>query len=320
MSLHNTPVPASEGRPDQSRPELRGRGLRLPEWILLGFFSYLALISPWFTERPDLHHQPIELLLGVAALIALLVMIQRRWNPRVIGWIRDWVPLGLTLVAFRSMELFIPAHFTHNYERVWVEWDQVLLGTWGLRHAIESLGWLIPGYLELCYLLVYGIGAYCVAVLYLANGRRGIDAFYALYLGGTLGAYALFPYFPSQPPRILFPHIDPPTVHTILRQFNLWILRKGTIHSSVFPSAHVSSAFAAAWGMFVIMPRRKWYGWGLLIYAVSVSIATIYGRYHYAADALAGFVVSVIAAAIFLMIQRKRLPASDGGRDCGRGG
>ena len=34
----------------------------------------------------------------------------------------------------------------------------------------------------------------------------------------------------------------------------------------------------------------------MLIYALSVAIATIYGRYHYAVDALAGFGVSLIAA------------------------
>ena len=177
---------------------------------MLGFFAYLVAISPWFTERPDLHHQPIELLVGVAALIALLVALQRTRISKVMDCIRDWIPLGLTLAAFRSMELFIPAHFTHHFERIWVGWDSVLLGSWGLRHAIESLGWLIPGYLELCYLLVYGVGAYCLLILYFANHRRGIDAFYAVYLAGTLGAYALFPYFPSQPPRILFPQIDPP--------------------------------------------------------------------------------------------------------------
>jgi membrane-associated phospholipid phosphatase len=222
--------------------------------------------------------------------------------------VRDWMPMGLTLVAFRSMELFIPAHFTHTYERIWVGWDQVLLGTWGVRQMIEGSGWLVPGYLEVCYLLVYGVGAYCLFVLYFANHRRGIDLFYAVYLAGTLGAYALFPYFPSQPPRILFPQIDPPTVDTFVRQWNLWVLRNGTIHSSVFPSAHVSSAFAAAWAMFLVMPQQKRYGWGLLIYAGSVSLATIYGRYHYAADAVAGIGISIAAAAVFVIIRRTRVP------------
>ena len=43
-------------------------------------------------------------------------------------------------------------------------------------------------------------------------------------------------------------------------------------------------------------PKR--FGWGVLVYAVSVSLATIYGRYHYAADVLAGFGISLIAGAV----------------------
>ena len=33
----------------------------------------------------------------------------------------------------------------------------------------------------------------------------------------------------------------------------------------------------------------------MLAYAISVSIATVYGRYHYGVDALAGFGVSLLA-------------------------
>ncbi len=43
---------------------------------------------------------------------------------------------------------------------------------------------------------------------------------------------------------------------------------------------------------------RKRIAWALLIYACSVSLATIYGRYHYTADVLAGIGISVLAGAI----------------------
>jgi membrane-associated phospholipid phosphatase len=45
--------------------------------------------------------------------------------------------------------------------------------------------------------------------------------------------------------------------------------------------------------MFIIQPKRKIFGWALVLYAFSVSLATIYGRYHYTADVLAGTAVSV---------------------------
>jgi membrane-associated phospholipid phosphatase len=52
--------------------------------------------------------------------------------------------------------------------------------------------------------------------------------------------------------------------------------------------------------MFLLLPERKRYGCGLLLYAISVSLATVYGRYHYAVDAIAGFAVSLTAGILFV--------------------
>jgi membrane-associated phospholipid phosphatase len=134
-----------------------------------------------------------------------------------------------------------------------------------------------------------------------------IDRFLTVYLLGTLLAYALFPYFPSEPPRIVFPDLDRPLITTWARTLNLWILKIGTIHVGVFPSAHVSSAFSAAWGMLLVGPDRKIFGCALLLYAVSVSVATVYGRYHYAADVLAGFAVSLIPGLLCLILSKRQM-------------
>ncbi|MBL8217190.1 MAG: phosphatase PAP2 family protein, partial [Bryobacterales bacterium] len=67
------------------------------------------------------------------------------------------------------------------------------------------------------------------------------------------------------------------------------------IHLSVFPSAHCSGSMAAALAMKEIMPHQPWIWRPLLILAISIAIATVYGRYHYAADAAAGIAVAIVA-------------------------
>jgi membrane-associated phospholipid phosphatase len=270
--------------------------------VLIGFFAYIATVSPFFPDRPNLHYQPVLVLAGALFLLFALARGEQARNfANAISFIRDWLPIFLTFGAFREMEFFLPIHFDNLLEAQWIRQDRIFLDAWHVRAAIESLGKAIPYYLEICYLLVYGLAAYCVLVLYVQKQRRSVDLFFTIYLAGTLGAYALFPYFPSRPPRLVFAGLDNPGIVTWVRQLNLYILSKATIHVGVFPSAHVSSAFSAAWAMFLLFPRRKRFGWGLSIYAISVSIATIYGRYHYAADVLAGFGVSLLAAALCLI-------------------
>ncbi len=280
--------------------------LRNAEWVLIVFFGYIALLIPFFRNRPGMSFQPVIVLLLICVLLGCLALAQKTHFSQAVSIIRDWVPMALTLLAFRQMELFVPAQYSSAYELAWIRWDNVVLYQWGLKKGIESLGPVIPAYLELCYLLVYGLGTFCIIVLWVKMHRESVDRFYVILLTGTLLSYGLFPYFPTRPPRLAFPAVGFPVAQDVFRSFNLFLLRKATIHSGVFPSAHVSSAFAAAWAMFLVLPRRKTLAWGLLVYAFSVAVATVYGRYHYAADAVAGFAISLIAAAICLLLRRRR--------------
>lgn len=286
--------------------------LRSSEWVLLAFFAYIVAVAPFFRDRPHLGYQPAIILIAVFAVFALLALGSFGPRANAIGMVRDWLPIPLTLAAFREMELFVPVTYPHAFEQTWIRWDAWLLRNCHLHTAIQAAGALIPSYLELCYVFVYGVGAYCVAVLYLQDRRASVNRFLTIYLVGTLSAYAMFPFFPSEPPRFAFPNIAPP-VDTWIREVNLWLLRHATIHSGVFPSAHVSSTFSCAWAMFLVLPERKRFGWGLVFYALSVSIATIYGRYHYAADVAAGFAVSLGAAATGLVIVARQRRVARGG-------
>ena len=221
--------------------------------------------------------------------------------------LRDWVPVALLLLAYREMDWFSALPRNFDWELRWVEWDRTILYRGGLQRAVESLGALGPFFLELCYVLVYAVAPFVVAAFYFQRRRKRVNGALFLYLLGTLLSYALFPYFPSDPPRVAFGGSDMPNVDTLLRHLNLWLVGDFGIHSSVFPSAHVSSAFSAAWAFFAFLPERKGFGWGMLLYAASVAVATVYGRYHYAADVSAGIAISLIPAAMILLSRRLRV-------------
>ena len=281
-------------------------GVRKSEWLLLAYFAYVAALAPFFRDRPRLDGQPFVVLLLVFVIVLGLAVGERYANSLVFNYLRDWIPIAITLLAFREMDLFRPAVFPLVLERQWIRQDFSLLIGAGLKHAIESTGALLPFYLEACYFLVYGTAAFSVAVFYFVHERERIDYFYLIYLAGTLGAYALFPFFPSEPPRLLYPHLAAPAITTWARTLNLFLLRKATIHMSVYPSAHVSSVFSAAWALFLLQPKRKWLGVIALIYAISVAIATVYGRYHYVADAIAGIAISVLAVLLARVLDKCR--------------
>jgi membrane-associated phospholipid phosphatase len=276
--------------------------------MIVAFFVYVAVISPLFPDRHHLGLRPLAALIAICTALLAIAALDRGHRATVVGTLRDWLPLLFTLLAFREMELFLPRAFEGRLEAGWIQLDRLLLDRHHIRSAIESFGVAIPLYLELCYFLVYGVAAACVGILYARGKRAWVDRFWIVNLTGTLVAYALFPYFPSQPPRIVFAGLDNPSIVTWVRTLNLFILNHASIHAGVFPSAHVSSAFACAWAMLLLLPERRRIGFGLLIYAFSVSIATVYGRYHYAADVVAGFAVSLVALSLGLVLKQTKRP------------
>ena len=112
-----------------------------------------------------------------------------------------------------------------------------------------------------------------------------------------LSTYALYPFFPSEPPRAVFPAADLP-VMSALRQFNLAILGEYGIHMSVFPSGHAAAAFSSAFAMRRLLPEHPWAGRRYLALASLIAVATVYGRYHFAIDSLAGLGMALLAAAV----------------------
>ena len=275
--------------------------LRSAEWLLVAYFAYVAAISVEF----PLPKRSLPFL--IAILVAVLFIALARGSEVGFSMARDWAAVSLILVAYREMDWFSGLARNFSLELRWEQWDRTILYHGGLQSAIESLGVIGPLYLEICYALVYAVAPFVVAILYIEHRRARVNGVLFLYLLGTLLAYALFPYFPSDPPRIAFAGSDLPNVFTPVRALNLWLLGDYGIHSSVFPSAHVSSAFSAAWALLAYLPERRRIGWGMLLYAVSVAVATVYGRYHYAADAVAGLAVSLIPAAMILLARPLRV-------------
>ncbi len=282
-----------------------GKRLRTCEWTLIVFFLYIAAIAPAFQTRTGSRFVPIQIAVVAIASLLILAHAEERGLRRFVSYARDWVTLALVFAAYREMDWFTPRSFVPRLENYWIVWDRTLLHEWGLRQMIEATGALIPSLLELSYLLVYAVGPFTIAILYILRRRDRMGWVLFLYALGTLAAYGLFPYFPSSPPRVVFPGMDLPTIVTPLRRFNLFLVGGYGIHSSVFPSAHVSSAFSAGWALLIFLPDKSKLGWSVIGYAALVAIATVYGRYHYAVDALAGIGVSLAAASVVLVARRQ---------------
>lgn len=270
--------------------------LRRAETILLVYFIYTIIVVQFMpVSRRESRRVLVTNIAIIAAYTALGIMQPQN---RFLSVIRDWVALGLTVLCYKEMGWLAPTHRTYALEQSWIVWDRRFLKDWGVKAAIERWGRVVPAILELSYALVYAMPVFGLVTLYVYHHPEQSDRFLWHFLLSTLPAYALFPYFPSEPPRTVFPTDNLPTVRTAFRRFNLWMLGRTGIHTSVFPSAHVSGAFGVAFGILRILPDHSGVGWVFFALACSITLGTVYGRYHYLIDAAAGIGMSLLALGV----------------------
>ena len=278
-----------------SRAQLYFHVVRRSEWVIFAFLIYAAAAACLLPVAQSVRNRVSLLNLVVILTYGLLIHCDSCRPALALSVIRDWLPLGLMVFAYREMGWFALPHHGHMLESHWVVWDRLLLRGGG-KVLIEAFGPVLPSILEIAYALVYALAPFSVVALYLYGHRNSVDRFMFVFVLGVLLCYVQFPFWPSEPPRAVFFGQDFP-YGTVFQRFNWWMLARYGIHTSTFPSGHVTSAFSAAFGVRRAMPSHKWVSYFLCVIATLIAVATVYGRYHYLADATAGFLIAILVLA-----------------------
>lgn len=274
--------------------------MRRSETVALGYFVYVALLA--CIQSVSVTHRVIAFLIPL--LLTVAVRAETRFSQ---GWsrvVRDWAALGLILVAYWEVDWFAGRPRMLAYQNVWITWDRFVLDRLGLRVILEFFGSLLPSGLELVYLTLYLIPAVCVGLLYWRQRRSQIDCFLTTLFLGTFLAYAMLPLFSTLSPRVAFQNTDLPHYHSFWRAINVWVLERYDISTSVFPSGHVAVAFSSAFGVARALPDIPWARRTIFVLAALVLTATVYCRYHYAADGVASLGISIVGWRFSQVIER----------------
>jgi membrane-associated phospholipid phosphatase len=276
--------------------------LRACEWVLIANFGLAAVrLAP----RPSWGW--LAAIAALAAALSLaLARAEARTGRRAVAVARDWFPLPFILAGYWTVDLFRNGVQTRGFPESSIALDRFLLHECGLKAAIESLGPVVPFALEFCYLLLYALPPLAVAALYIGGQRKRVPVFLLVLLLAAFTTDTLMLLFPSADPRLVFPGQDLPARLTPFRSANLLVLDNLDVQLSVFPSGHVTVGLATAFGLWLAWPARKRVGAAFFLVACAVALAAVYGRYHYAVDALAGGAVSLAAAALAALLHLHR--------------
>ena len=242
--------------------------------VAAAYFAYLGVLA-------IARLKPRPAALAFATLIAIVTVGMPGVMPLVYLLVGYWLPA----LIVRTPNL--------GLEQRLLNVDRRLFGASGLARFERRAPRAVVEYLELAYLLCYAVvPAGYMCLLLAGRDAMTIDRFWSVVLLASFLCYGLLPWIPTRAPRA----IEPPraAARSTIRHMNLAVLNRASVQWNTFPSGHTAASLATALAVGSQIPIA---GVVLGILAVSIAAGSVVGRYHYAADAIVGAVVAVLAFA-----------------------
>jgi membrane-associated phospholipid phosphatase len=258
------------------------RGLLAIDRLACGYLGLTGLFAIAFGGASG------TLIAVIHLVVAISILRLGRWRARsgFGGFMRATYAVLLTPILYAelaTLNRFLTERF---FDGVVQGWDQALFFS---QPSIELSNWL-PSFLlsetlHLGYFAYYAIVPSALIGVYLTRGfaaahRAAFTTALAFFL-----CYVTFAVFPVAGPRYEFEAIGGALGEGTFYRIVHAVLEGGSSQGTAFPSSHIAASLAAVLGAG--REDRRWL-WLLLIPEIALAVGTVYGRFHYAIDAVAG--------------------------------
>jgi membrane-associated phospholipid phosphatase len=244
------------------------------------------------------------------ALAAVLFALKTAPCGAALRLVRDWHPLLLFPFLYKEVEPLAAAVGNWRLTSTIPEIEATVFGGQPSVYLSQRLPFVpLSEFLHFCY-LAYVVVVPAVAGYWYFGGRR--EAFGELVLTLTavmLPSYLFFILFPVDSPYYLSARLGPPLSGHFFFDLVHLVSARGGARGGAFPSAHVSGAlvvFLVAW-----RHQRPVACLAAPILA-GVVMATVYGRFHYALDAIAGLLLAAVVVSCRRRFLDRDPPTPDG--------
>jgi membrane-associated phospholipid phosphatase len=262
------------------------------EWVTISYLGWtLALLCAFHRNIPHAaRHFAIHCAIAVG--MVWLAWMGAHSENRAVPFARHWYPLAIYIFFFEELRGLVHAIYPGWCDRWLILFDYNFAGVhpaaWMARFATPALN----DFMQFAYMTYFLYLVILPAILY-AEGKRA--AFWTVMVATAIAHYSVYVIavlLPVESPYFALASLNLPPLHggafTTTIEF---IERFGRVHGAAFPSAHVAGSTVA---LLAARRYKPWLFWMCFPFFLSMCVATVYGRYHYVADVLAGIAVGAI--------------------------
>jgi membrane-associated phospholipid phosphatase len=270
--------------------------------LTLCMLVLLMAVTLFFVPTAHAWPQPgSTYLLLVLTILSLAVLDSKAGAWKILTWVRDFAPIVIVVIVFNSLGDLISSIRPRLYDDILIRIDYALFGAHPTVWMERINNPLLTGLLQVAYISYYVMPISLVLSLYFKENMNAFNSaafaillcFYLSYIGYLL--------VPAVGPRFTLGHVQ--TADLSAGPATLWIRQTldGLEHNKTdaFPSGHTAVALVTL--VYAWKYREKVLSWILAPAVLALIISTVYLRYHYVVDVIAG----VLLAALTVLIAPK---------------
>ncbi len=263
------------------------RQLRPHEMLTAAYLIVTGLLGAVFGSLAD--WWPVLVAHAVAVGVIVFVfprLPSRRW----IDALRDWLPVLALPLLYTEVGRLDRLVSTEYHDGTISAVDLALFGRPGiaLRHLLPWRPFV--EYIHFSYVAYYILLPLLGGALYLRGQRREFRYVLAVVLGTFYVCYTCFILFPVAGPWYRRPHPSYAHMNLFFPRVVQEVLQHWASKGAAFPSSHVAVA-VLIWLLAWRLARRLF--WLLALIVPAITLATVYGGFHYTIDAGAGALVGI---------------------------
>jgi membrane-associated phospholipid phosphatase len=278
------------------------------EWLSLAYLAWMNLALLIFHRNIAQAGLYFVLHCWVALGIVCLAWAAANSPSKIVQFARHCYPLALYLFFFEELGRLVHLIFPGWFDRWLIDFDYRFAGVHPAVWLAQFSNPVLNDFMQFAYMTYFLYLVILPTILYAARDRL---AFWTVMAGTAAANYFIYVVavlFPIESPHFSLPSLkSKPLAGGALTTTINFIERFGRVHGGAFPSAHVAGSMVALLGAW---RYRRWLFWVCLPFFVCMCVATVYGRYHYVADVIAGIAVGAagFSAGTWLMERRDALP------------
>ncbi len=258
--------------------------------IFYGYLTVSGLLILLFGT--DLETFPYHIIARIAAGLAvwILIKLHQKYDNKISSFFREIYPVLLFATMYEELKwvkfMILPYYLDPQAAKL----EQAIFGFQPALVFFKKFHWKIfAEYMYFSYFFYY-LSIPFVAIAFWCQKRYKLLRRYVFTVALTFYFfYILFFFLPTGGPRLYFPEVIGLKLNGYLfASLMNYIYSVAETGTAAFPSSHVGVALIV---MIFSIKYIRWFRIPAVIVITSLFFATVYGRFHYAIDVLAAFII-----------------------------